>query len=186
MFAIERVIVYYPFYYLGYSMNARTLEEFSRGKTKKIVALIVLLAIMAVIVVKLDKLYWMRYLLSGRNPYSDIKYGTYGAITRFLSYILTSVIGLCLIVLTPDKLGKGYIAKIGQRTLGVYIFHGSLLPLIYKKFGFIEISKGLLGRYYWVLAIPVSLLLTVTLSTNALHKLIVKVSSVKLKQEYRD
>ena len=163
--ALSRIIVFYPFFYLGYCLDRKSVETFCRGKTKKIVSLIILSVIAVLVFLYCDEIYSFRYLFTARNPYSALgKFETAGVWLRLLFYPVVSAIGFCVISLVPDKIGSGKIAVFGQRTLAVYGFHYVALYLIFDLMKIKPFFAELMGGYdEWVI-VPLSVIITLLFS----------------------
>ncbi len=163
--ALSRVIIYFPFYYIGYIFDIKKLEEICKNKIIKAVSVVVLLAYAVFVFMYNDEIYWIRSLLTARNPYSTLgEYADYGFVLRFFYYIVVAVICFAIIAITPEKTPFGIIPKLGQRTLAVYIFHGLAQYIIYVYFD----GKAIFNNIFpagagWVI-IPLSLLITLFFS----------------------
>ncbi len=167
-FALSRIIVYYPFFFAGYCLDADKLEKFLSKKYIKILSVVYFAVYCAVIYFKLDDIYFTSPLLSGRNPFNALeKYANYGCVLRFVYYIIIFLFCASVISLTPKKLGKkGYIAKLGGRTLQVYILHFCVIYIIYGLFD-VEI---IFNRFSYYMIIPFSLLITLFCSLKLWEK----------------
>lgn len=174
--ALARIIVYYPFFYLGYCTDRQKLEAFCDGKSKKIIAAVIFVATAVLIFVQGDEIYWLRYLLTGRNPYyisigdanpcrttPDINENL-GFIFRLVYYIAVIIIGSCLIILTPKKTPFGLCAKLGQRTLAVYGLHFGALYLIFKILKLKPVFAEVLGLHHEWIIIPIAIIVTLFFS----------------------
>lgn len=163
--ALSRVIVYYPFYYAGYIADAKKLEEICKNKILKVGSAFILTAFALFVFIFNDKVYWLRPLLTGRNPFSALgEFSDYGFILRLVYYAAVAVICFAIIAVTPDKTPFGIIPKLGQRTLSVYFFHSFVFYVVYTyvdgKAFFNSIFPSGAG---WVI-IPLSVIITLFLS----------------------
>ena len=176
--ASARVFVYYPFFYLGYFADRQKLEAFCEGKLKKIIAAVILIAAAVVVFVQGDDIYWLRYLLTGRNPYyislgsanpckttPDINENL-GFLFRLAYFAVVIIISGALIVLIPKKTPFGICAKLGQNTLGVYGLHFGLLYLIYNILKLKPVFADIFGNHHEWIIIPISLSITLLLSIS--------------------
>lgn len=174
--AVSRVIVYYPFFYLGYCLDRQKLENFCDGKVKKVTAAVIFIATAVFVFVQGDEIYWLRYLLTGRNPYY-ISLGeanpfkdmpeideNLGFLFRLIYFIAVTVIGGSLIVLTPKKTPFGLCAKLGQRTLAVYGLHFGALYLIFNILKLKPVFADIFGRYHEWIIIPIAIAVTLFFS----------------------
>ena len=130
-FAVSRVIVYFPFFALGYYTDEARLRNMLAPKSVKIAAAVVLACFCAAMVFGIKTLYVLRPLLTGRNPF--FKLGTlypYGGLLRLLYYGVCLVIVLAFFALVPNKQIK-VLAYIGKNTLSVYFWHLPLIELLF-------------------------------------------------------
>lgn len=174
--ALSRIFVYYPFFYLGYCIDREKLEAVCDGRLKKTVAAIIIICVAVLVFVKGDEIYWLRYLLTGRNSYytalgdgnpcrttPDINHN-FGFLFRLAYFSVVLVVGLSIIILTPKKTPFGLCAKLGQRTLAVYGLHFGALYLIYKIFNLKSVFADALGHYHEWIIVPIALLITLFFS----------------------
>lgn len=174
--AVSRVIVYYPFFYLGYCLDRQKLEHFCDGKAKKVTAAVIFIATAVFVFVQGDNIYWLRYLLTGRNPYY-ISLGdanpckimpeineNLGFLFRLIYFIAVIIIGGSLIVLVPKKTPFGLCAKLGQRTLAVYGLHFGALYLIFKILKLKPVFADIFGQYSEWIIIPIAIAVTLFFS----------------------
>lgn len=163
--AISRVIVFYPFFYIGYCTDRSRLEEFCEGRYKKIIAAAVLILVAIFVFVQGDEIYTLRYLLTGRNPYGTLgKFAPAGVWLRLIYYLVSSAISLCVIIVTPAKTKFGICSKFGQRTLAVYGLHYGALYLIFDYFGLKPFFTQAFGAYDEWIIVPLSVIITLLFS----------------------
>lgn len=163
--ALSRIIVFYPFFYLGYCLKRDDVEKYCHGKITKAVSALILVSIAVLVFFFCDEIYSLRYLLTGRNPYSALgEFENWGIVLRLLFYPVVSAIGFCIISLVPDKIGSGIIAVCGQRTLAVYGLHYVALYLIFDLMKIKPLFEELMGGYdEWVI-VPLSVIITLFFS----------------------
>lgn len=168
---LSRIIVFYPFFYLGYCLDRSKVESFCKGRNRKIVAALILI-ITAVSVFALgDNMYELRYLLTGRNPYNKLgDFEVWGFLLRFLYYIVAVIVGASVIVVTPDKTPSGLCAKYGRRTLAVYGLHYGGLYIIYDMLGLKSFLAQAIGIHGAWSIIPVSIIITLFFSIGFFNR----------------
>lgn len=156
--ALSRIIVYYPFFFAGYCLDAEKIVHFLSKTYVKVISAIYFLVYSAVILFKLDDIYFTRPLLSGKNPFSALgEYAEYGLLFRLGYYVLVFLFCASVIALIPNRLDKkGHIARLGSRTLQVYILH---FAIIYFMRGYLDM-EAIFGNTSYYLVIPISLLIT--------------------------
>lgn len=173
-FVVSRILVFYPYYFAGYCLDPKKLEKFSHGKLKKLAAFLILAAL-CVVVFAVPEVYTVRPMFTAQHPYESLDGGeSFGFLIRLACYAASSIMCLCIVVLTPDKIGKGFIARCGQNTLSVYIFHYIIKMLLYNVLDGREIFRGYNG--WWLVLI--SLALTLLLGNKYLNKIITLVSNL--------
>lgn len=171
--ALSRVIVYFPFFYAGYIIDAKKLEKFCKNKLLKVFSAVLLAAYALFVYVFNDKIYGARPLLTGRNPFSALgEFSDYGFVLRLAYYAAAAIICLAVIAITPDRTPFGIIPKLGQRTLSVYFFHSFAFYLIYTYFD----GKAFFDSIFpsgagWVI-LPLSAAITLLFSLKPFHKLL--------------
>lgn len=119
----SRLFVYYPFYFLGYCLDPKKIQTVFSKKTLKAASAIILVAFVVIVAVNIDELYLMRPIITGRNPYVLLEEDLYeyGALLRLANYAISILIGSAVICLIPNKLGKGRVARLGSRSIQVYV-----------------------------------------------------------------
>ena len=167
---LSRIIVWFPFYYAGYCTDPKKLEKVSRSKWLKLLSVIIIAAAITV-AITVPETYIVRPMFTAQHPYSALgEAADFGFLIRLACYAVTTLICAALIILTPDKLSKkSFIAKRGQYTLPVYLFHYIIMLLIYDTFDAHEYFSGEQEMY---LLIPISLAVTLLLSNKYLNKFV--------------
>lgn len=159
---LSRIIVFYPFYLLGTMVNKEKIEQFAKKVYVKAFAGAALLAWGAVCFFLTEKIYIIRPLLSGRNPFNK-NIVDYGVLYRAGVYVLAAVIGLCFILVAPTfKLGK--ITDFGQRTLQIYFWHDLIIKFAFN-IGVYELfaASGHLKLVWALLGIPLTFILSLNI-----------------------
>ncbi len=182
--SLSRIIVYFPFFYTGYILDRKKVEAFCEGKLKKIVSASILAATAVFVYIAGDEIYWLRPLLTGRNPFSALgEYAQFGFALRLFYYIALAIICCAIIVITPNKTPFGIAAKLGQRTLAVYGLHYIVFYFMYEAYNckpfFNEIMPGFAG---WVI-IPISLAVTLFFSWKPFNDVLSSFLSVPLRNK---
>lgn len=121
LFSWLRCVIFYPFFYAGYALPIETVMKWLENKTLKIISAIVFILYFVVCYIGIDKLFWARFLLTGRN-YEWLEHGVrYGAILRLFTYGVSFALTFAFLCIVPKK--KSILSKLGKRSLGVYVFH---------------------------------------------------------------
>ena len=129
---LSRAIIFFPFYILGTMMKSFDIIEFKRKyPLLKVFALLIFVTWVILCITKVDTLYGLRYMFSGRQPFPD-GIISFGPIVRLACYIISAVLGISLILLTTSKKIK-WISDFGKNTINVYFWHLNLF-YIFKSF----------------------------------------------------
>lgn len=117
----SRIIVFFPFYYLGTLIPREKLECMAEKSKWKLIGLFVVLLWLGACYFGIDYLYVLRHLFTGRNPFNKaVK--PIGWIVRLGCYFITSVVGASFILMTPNRRIK-YFTTVGEQSLQVYFWH---------------------------------------------------------------
>ncbi len=141
---ISRLIVFFPFYYLGYLLKSEDIIKITQNKNLKIACAVIFAVFTLAVFISGDLIYPIRPFLSGQNPYSGTKVALFlGPFVRFAFYIAAFLISFCVIVLTPEKSPREFMAYFGQRTLPIYCFHIFIMQIILYAFNLHDWLKTL-------------------------------------------
>lgn len=168
-FALSRIIVYYPFFLAGYYMEQEKLVTILKKKHITAVSAVVF-AIFAFFIYRyIDRIYWVRPLLTGQNPFGSLKqYYKYGMFLRFAYYLVVFLLIFCLISLIPQR--NSIFTVWGQRSLQVYALHFGFCYLIFGNMRLDLILDKLFSGHKWIL--PAAFLVTVFLSLKFWEKVL--------------
>lgn len=166
--ALSRIIVYYPFFFAGYCIDGEKIVKFLSKVYVRVIAAVFLIAYSATFFLKLDEVTLIRPLFSGRNPFHTLgELADYGCFLRLGYYVMVFLVCASIIALIPDKLSKkGYIARLGTRTLQVYILH---FCLVYIINGFFDLEM-IFDKTSYYMMVPLSLLITLFCSMKFWEK----------------
>lgn len=181
---LSRTIVFYPFFYLGFCLDRVKIEDFCRGKNKKIVAAIILIVITVIFFLFEDGITMFRALFTGRYPFSKLEFHPeLGFLFRLVYYVVVILISMCVIVLTPDKTKSGLSAKLGQRTLAVYGFHYIVFYFMYVRFDCRPFFERWLGEFDVIIPIIVSVLITLFFSLKVFSDILGFIINVPVRKQ---
>lgn len=172
IFQIPRMITFYPFFYLGYMLDEKEVRRRLSGKWLKAAAAIVLFAGIVYVFGNIEKVYWIRPLLTGRNPYSKLNgiFHPLGGVLRLAYYSGAAVIGALVIAVVPSSLGKGYIALLGSRSMQVYVLHRPCIILLCNRLQISLFLQKFWPAHYHLLIVPLALLITLFCSWSLFEK----------------
>lgn len=127
LFSWLRIVVFYPFFYAGYALSMETITKWTENKKLKMVSVAVIIVYFIVCYIGIDKLFWARFLLTGRS-YEALTHGAcYGGILRLFTYMVSFALVFAFLCMIPK--GKNIFSHLGTRTLGVYVFHYNFINL---------------------------------------------------------
>ena len=160
--ALSRTIIFYPFYLLGVILEKEKLLNLIRKRWLRACGLLILCAFLAVCLLMTARLYPLRQMFTGRNPFRD-SWRAFGPLVRLGCYLLTGVIGLAFMAVVPQR-GLGKITDFGRRTMQVYFWHRPVLyVMVYLHLNDSVLSLGAAGKVIWIL---LACVLTLILSLN--------------------
>ncbi len=174
---ISRTIVFYPFFFMGYCTDPCLLEKRTSPKCAKIAGLLILIAAAVLIFFKIDDIYFIRSLLTGRNPYSVFS-SSYemskqlvnsGGILRLVYYPVVCLLCAAVIAIIPShSRALHFLTGVGKRSLQIYILHRPILYILYDGLHLDDLlaSRGISN----LIIIPLALGLTLLLSVPFLEK----------------
>lgn len=184
--AISRVFVYYPFFFLGYSLKPEKVSRMLNKRWIKISSVILLLFFVTGVVLEIDHLYWSRPLLTGRNPFSALgDKAKYGPLLRLLYYVGVTIIGAAVIALIPDKINNRFgkwASEMGRKTLQIYALHYPLIKIFVYTVPLYDIIRKILPEYTLLYAFPLALAITVVCGLNIFTKLFNRIVFPKIEK----
>lgn len=158
---IGRTVVYFPFYLIGCYLNAEKLMNFCKNKKIKILSVFCLTGYCLSMTLFIDRLYKIRHIVTGKNPYNEWAIAHGSVLLRLLCYVGALLVIIALISLIPDK-EFPVISKAGGNTLAVYFWHRNILKVV-KATGVGEIIVSAAGGGIWIAPI-IAVVLTLILS----------------------
>ena len=159
---ISRIIVYYPFFLIGYHIKSEKLLEILERKRIVIFSAIFLVLLFLIIFKNIDSLYFLRPLLSGRNSFRSLgSYEYLGGIYRILYYPIVIFVSLAIISIIPKC--KLCFTVLGKRTLQVYCLH-TLILSFWVHFNVSYILQVITQKNWLKLYLLVPIVLTFILS----------------------
>ena len=164
---ISRIIVFYPFFYAGYTLDANMVAEKLNKKPLKILSVAGIIGFIVFLCFKFRSVEFLTPLLSGKNPFwSMSKLPGYGVFFRAGYYVFVFILGAMIISLIPNKLGKGTIAKLGSRSVQVYALHYVFIHLLYPGLHIDKLLDGLFPYASKIIILPLSIILLLLCSSK--------------------
>lgn len=137
---MSRIIVFYPFFFLGVHTDPDKLIKFLKKKWVVVCSVIYLAVLLVLLFTQINAFWTIASLFSGRNPFSKIRHisPSWGFALRGLYYPFVAVTAISVMALVPA--GKTWMSSLGQRTLQIYALHK--IPLyIMGHFGVLGMMK---------------------------------------------
>lgn len=148
---LSRAIVFYPFFVLGQMTDKELLVIHTQKKWLKFLAVVVMTAWGLLCLFRLEHVYILRPLFTGRNPFrvNEI-FATWGFAFRILCYAVSMIVGFAVICITPKR-KLPLITLSGGRTLQVYFWHYFVIAVLAKLQVNTFFMESPLRRVMWLL-----------------------------------
>ena len=159
---LARIIYFYPFYVLGEITNIEKLLSLTKKNWVKILSAGIIVGAILLCIFKLDDIYVIRPLLTGRNNYTiNELFMKWGVWLRLLTYGISALLIFAIFGVVPD-IKIPLVTDFGKRTLQVYFWHRPILSyLVYLDWAVIMGATNY-GIITWiVLAVLLTLLLSI-------------------------
>lgn len=129
---LSRLFAFYPFFFAGFCLDPGKLQQHFSSIWAKIAGWAILLAAAFSVWKWTDKVYWLRPMLTGRNPFSSLgDYADWGALIRFVYYPAVFILIFAVLGIAPNR--RCILTYFGKRTLQIYSLH---VPVMYLFYGF--------------------------------------------------
>lgn len=157
---LSRIVVFFPFYWVGTMIKTETLLRLKKRFWKKIISLFVVILWIYFCFTYIDDLYFLRLLFTGRNSFSKIIF-EYGPLVRLLCYSLSALVSLSIMLLIPANYIDGF-SNMGERSLHVYFWHWPVFLILNYYVNINAIFYGgVIGEVmYLLLSVVFSILLS--------------------------
>ncbi len=161
---LARATAFFPFFVLGFYLNADTLLAISRKVWVKLLAVVILIAAGWTAANYYDDLAWLIPILKGfayRNLDEDLFY--FGGLFRLGSYAVALLMMFAVLALVPSI--RGVWSTMGSRTMAVYAFHYSVITWLFsgmgvKKLMIKEMTEAQANIWMVVIAVAVVVILS--------------------------
>jgi fucose 4-O-acetylase-like acetyltransferase len=127
--SLSRTVVFFPLFLAGYFFERESFEK-RADMARRPVIWIPAAALFLSGLFALDRLGGAEYrMLYGFTPYADMGYGFLkGAAARLCLFVLAALASVCVLALVPRR--RTFLARWGEQSMGVYILHIFLMPLV--------------------------------------------------------
>ncbi len=161
---LSRIFTFFPFFWLGYMLEIERLRSFLDKIWVKVFAVVILSLFILVLIFMTDRLFSLRYVFTGNNPYSEFGADWYplGAALRLFCYGVSLFVGGSILALIPSK-RIPLLTHTGKKTLSIYALHRQ--PLFILQYTLPGLTLGTLNpNLILIILFAVSCLLTLVLS----------------------
>ena len=149
LFYASRFIVFYPFFVLGEMTSPDMMLKTVQKKWVRLIGILAIAVWTAICVFKLDSVYILRLLFSGRNPFGD-NFGEWAFLYRGLCYVITVIVGFGVMCLIPKK-RIPIVSLFGSRTMQVYFWHYTFLSVLLYFHVDAALCTNRIGKLVWLL-----------------------------------
>ena len=153
-FCLARIIVFFPFFWLGHALDPRRVaERLAEPKVKDVcLVIVVLFAIMCAVGTRV--IYPYRKLFLGRYRYVSVRLPGWKWVHRALAYVMSIAVGTGVLGLIPQR-ELPRVTCWGRRTLQVYLLHYEVIAVLAE----IRVVRLLYrwGYWGWALLIPLGI-----------------------------
>lgn len=130
-YASMRIATFYPFFLMGYKMDAKRLRSVLTDKKIQIPAFLIIVLAFMISLKYNGTLYSFIQLLKGRTTYEAVGLsGLMGPFVRVIYYIGAFLLIFCILSIIPAL--KGFPSALGQNTLIIYILHPFIITLFFE------------------------------------------------------
>ena len=158
---LSRIIVFFPFFWLGHMLRPREVERFFAQRKVRVVCGVTTLIVVAIFLYKSRFFYVLRKLFMGNVPYASVGTKGRGWVDRLFCYELSIITSSCVLGLVSHRRLR-HITIWGTRTLQVYLLHYEVIDVL-KAIGVITLlRKG--ATWGWVRLSVLGVIVAVLLS----------------------
>ncbi len=126
---LSRFVIFYPFYLLGNLLQShRILKWRAANKWLVLPAIAILVTWMMICWIKIEDVYILRSLFTGRNSFEEEVVGG-GPLFRLLTYGITVFVCFAIVILLPNR-KIPFVSYAGTKTLQVFVWHWAMFELL--------------------------------------------------------
>lgn len=178
-FTWMRTLTFYPFFCLGYISDREKIEKATNKISIKITAVIFFVSIYLLIYFFPKQADKISRLNTARHTFSELgRFAPYGWELRLLTYAISFAAIFLLISLIPRKRIKGF-TSLGERTLGIYMFHYVIVYIAVYVLKIQNIFKSTSDNEFAYFIILIAILTAYFCSNKGFNYIAQKLFSVK-------
>lgn len=142
---LMRIVVFLPFFIIGYMIKPEQILRLISKKWLKIISVLFVVGILLLFIFYTDTYKLFRSMFTGRNNFSYLgEYYNFGFIVRGMTYAVSALFGFSLLCLVPNK-NFGFLSGVGTKTLQIYFWHKAFL-FVLEHFDVYNRISGLTGE----------------------------------------
>lgn len=142
---LMRIVVFLPFFIIGYMIKPEQILRLISKKWLKIISALFVVGILLLFIFYTDTYKLFRSMFTGRNNFSYLgEYYNFGFIVRGVTYAVSALFGFSLLCLVPNK-NLGFLSGVGTKTLQIYFWHKAFL-FVLEHFDVYNRISGLTGE----------------------------------------
>ena len=125
--AISRTIFFFPYFLLGYWCDNTILDKLK--SIPKYFTLVIFILLSILIAYMFNNNFISNLSLFGNDCYSNLGLSvTKGILYRMIQYIISSIMGICVLSLIPNN--KLKCTCYGEKTITVYLLHAYIIDFV--------------------------------------------------------
>ena len=154
---LSRIIVFFPFFWIGYCFQAKQMREFLLRPWVRAAAALVVAVFAAACALWTFEVLPLRYLFQARLPYASIPtIAGAGLLHRSLAYVIQFAMSFAVLALTPNA-RIPVVTSFGARSLQIYFWH-FVVQMILVEVGFFPWLAEVTPL--WIFAVPLMAVVT--------------------------
>ena len=147
-FALSRIIVFAPFFWLGYLLSGKDFISVCKRIPKWLAWVILIAPIVLVAFLTPSNLINVREVVRGASGFGG---SILGLMARICLYVLALIMSISLTNIVPESV---FLSKVGRDSLKYYLFHGiALFIMVFLKLPWpwylALVYGGLLMAFFW-------------------------------------
>ncbi|MBQ3417638.1 MAG: hypothetical protein IJH32_07370 [Ruminococcus sp.] len=186
-FYLSKILVFLPFYLLGYYLTPETVRSFSHRLNVKFASLGFMIIYFVMCFRQRDILAPLRTLFVGRTPYEQTAITGCSFYHRLLCYGISAVLIFAVVSCIPN-IRVPFLTKLGEHASGAYFWHEPVILLL-SYFGLFELIRTLSDPIWKLVLLGTAVVLGLILSlppfayplkalTKAMKKLSIKTNLI--------
>lgn len=165
---LSRYFVFLPMYLIGYYLTPQKVQKLTDHIAVRISGIVVLITYFVLCFRKLNLIYQLRRLFTGKNPFSTLPFENCSFEHRLLCFCISAVLCIAVISIIPD-IKIPILSNMGANTLAVYFLHNPILHLL-RTTPLFAVMLNLGDPLYKIVMLTFGVLLGLVLSLNIFMK----------------